>query len=335
MRFRMNVGYLADLCSRVGVLCALGLAGLVAVAAPASAQTCTFGITDLSFGGIDLTANTVSDTTATLTANCQGQSGKVVRVCPSFGAGSGGSNAATGDPRYMLNGASKLGYNMFADTARTQIWASFRTGQVWGTPTIDIHLTTGGIGSVTQTVYGRIYANQQSLPIGTYLSSFAGADTWIAYGYSTAGTCPAISAGGAGSSSPFNVTATNAGACSVSATALDFGTVGVLQGATDGASTLAVTCALSTPYTIGLNGGNALASDPTQRKMANGAEQVVYGLYRDTARAQPWGNTAGVNTAAGSGSGTAQTFSVYGRMPAQSTPSPGTYTDTIVVTVTY
>ena len=162
MKFRTNVGYLADLCSRVGVLCALGLAVLVAVAAPASAQTCTFGITDLSFGGIDLTANTVSDTTATLTANCQGQSGKVVRVCPSFGAGSGGSNAATGDPRYMLNGASKLGYNMFADAARTQIWASFRTGPVWGTPTIDIHLTAGGIGSVTQTVYGRIYANLNS-----------------------------------------------------------------------------------------------------------------------------------------------------------------------------
>lgn len=320
---------------RLGVICIVGLGGFVGVSSPGLAQTCSFAFTDLNFGTINLTANTVYDITATFTASCQGASGKVVRVCPSLGAGSGGNNPATGDPRYMLNGATKLSYNMFADAARTQIWASFRTGSALGTPTVDVHLTSGGTGNATRTVNGRIYANQQSLPSGAYLSSFAGVDTWIAFAYSTVGTCPAISAGGTGSSSPFNVTATNASTCSVSATALDFGTVGVLQGATDGASTLAVSCALATPYTIGLNGGNAAATNPAQRKMSNGGEQITYGLYRDAARSQLWGNTAGVDTAAGTGSGIGQAFTVYGRMPAQTTPSPGTYTDTIVITVTY
>ncbi|WP_280527698.1 spore coat protein U domain-containing protein [Ciceribacter thiooxidans] len=37
----------------------------------------------------------------------------------------------------------------------------------------------------------------------------------------------------------------------------------------------------------------------------------------------------------GTGTGLTENVSVYGRVPAQSTPAPGTYTDTIVVTVTY
>ena len=35
------------------------------------------------------------------------------------------------------------------------------------------------------------------------------------------------------------------------------------------------------------------------------------------------------------GSGVSQSFTVYGRVPAQSTPAAGSYTDTIKVTVTY
>ena len=53
------------------------------------------------------------------------------------------------------------------------------------------------------------------------------------------------------------------------------------------------------------------------------------------ARTQPWGNSSGVITAAGTGSGLAQSLTVYGRVPAQTTPSPGAYTDTVVVTLTY
>jgi spore coat protein U-like protein len=35
------------------------------------------------------------------------------------------------------------------------------------------------------------------------------------------------------------------------------------------------------------------------------------------------------------GNGADQTFTIYGRVPAQTTPAPGTYTDTVTVTVTY
>ena len=69
--------------------------------------------------------------------------------------------------------------------------------------------------------------------------------------------------------------------------------------------------------------------------MTQASEQITYGLYQDSGRTQPWGDSVGTNTAAGTGSGLTQTFTVYGRVPAQNTPSPGTYADTVVVTVSY
>jgi spore coat protein U-like protein len=50
---------------------------------------------------------------------------------------------------------------------------------------------------------------------------------------------------------------------------------------------------------------------------------------------QNWGQTIGTDTVAATGNGAAQPFTVFGQVPAQTTPSPGLYTDTITVTVTY
>jgi len=71
------------------------------------------------------------------------------------------------------------------------------------------------------------------------------------------------------------------------------------------------------------------------RKMTKGAATIVYSLYKDSARSSVWGNTVGTNTAAGTGTGSAQTSTVFGRVPPQSVPAPGTYNDTIVVTATF
>ena len=62
---------------------------------------------------------------------------------------------------------------------------------------------------------------------------------------------------------------------------------------------------------------------------------VTYSLYSDVSRSVVWGTTVGVDTVAATGNGAAQSYTVYGRIPAQSTPAPATYSDTITVTVTY
>src|SRR4051812_24999583 len=193
-------------------LCALAVVAwpLPTHAVPIS---CGFTITNLSFGTVDLTLNTVFDITATLSANCTGDAGVVVRVCPNINAGSGGTT--TGSPRFMLSGSDKLNFDLYQDASRTVVWGSYLWAySSYTAPTIDITLNGGGAGSATATVYGRISAGQQSLPPGSYSSSFSGSNTQIAYAAAGVGTCAAIGNLNA-TSAAFTASATYSATCSV------------------------------------------------------------------------------------------------------------------------
>jgi spore coat protein U-like protein len=121
----------------------------------------------------------------------------------------------------------------------------------------------------------------------------------------------------------------------VSASTLDFGTQGVLTANVDQTSTVQVQCTNTTPYNIGLNAGTGTGATVSNRKMTSGANTVNYSLYSNAGRTTNWGNTVGTDTVSSTGNGAAQSFTVYGRVPAQTTPAPGAYADTITVTVTY
>ena len=69
--------------------------------------------------------------------------------------------------------------------------------------------------------------------------------------------------------------------------------------------------------------------------MINGTNTVAYQLYSNGAHTSVWGNTIGTDTMSGSGNGTSQTLTVYGRVPPQTTPAAATYNDTVNVIVTY
>jgi len=299
----------------------------------AEAQTCFFfGLNTIDFGNVDLGAGTPFTTTGQLQALCFGTTGRTIRICPNFGDGSGGSSA--GAPRFMLNGANQLAYNLYSDAAHTQVWGSYLWANPQTPPTLD--LPGGFIRFGARTVYGQIPAGQSSLPAGLYTSTFNGLNATISYAYSSVGNCAAIS-GGAGRNATitFNVRAQNIAACFVTATNVDFGVAGLLAANVDATGTVSVTCNGGTSYAVGLDGGLSGAVDPTQRKMTLGAGQVTYGLYRDAARSLGWGSTIGTDTISGTGNGAAMNYTVYGRVAPQTTPPPGTYTDTIVVTVTY
>jgi spore coat protein U-like protein len=134
----------------------------------------------------------------------------------------------------------------------------------------------------------------------------------------------------------FTVQMTIAASCIInSASTLNFGTSGVIAANVDQTSTLAVQCTNTTPYNIGLDAGTGTGATVAARKMTNGANTITYSLYSDTGRTTVWGNTIGTNTVTATGSGASQPFTVYGRVPPQSTPAAALYTDTITVTVTY
>jgi spore coat protein U-like protein len=71
--------------------------------------------------------------------------------------------------------------------------------------------------------------------------------------------------------------------------------------------------------------------------MANGANLLNYAVYTDSARSTVWGDGGAGATATidGTGSGTAQSTTIYGRIPAGQTVPAGSYSDTVNVTVTY
>lgn len=141
---------------------------------------------------------------------------------------------------------------------------------------------------------------------------------------------------GATTTTTFQVQMTIAAQCIInSASNLDFGTQGVLAGNVDQSSTIQVQCTNTTPYNIGLNAGTGSGATVGLRKMTSGGNTINYSLYTDASRSTLWGNTVGTDTVASTGNGAAQSFTIYGRAPAQTTPAPGAYADTITATVTY
>ena len=145
-----------------------------------------------------------------------------------------------------------------------------------------------------------------------------------------------LSAATVSNTMPVKITIQNA--CNISTTApttLDFGTAGPLVANVDQTATITVTCTTGAGYNVGLDGGGAGAANINARRMINGTNQVGYQLYSDSARTTVWGTTIGTNTVAGTGNGAAQTLSVYGRVPPQTTPPAAVYNDTVNVTVTY
>jgi spore coat protein U-like protein len=122
----------------------------------------------------------------------------------------------------------------------------------------------------------------------------------------------------------------------VTASDLNFGSHSLLNSNIDASNNIVVNCTPELDYVIGLNGGNQGATDPTQRKMANAGntEFVTYGLYKDAGRSQAWGDS-GALLFSGTGTGANQNLNAFGRVAPQTTPSPNSYTDIVVITVTY
>ena len=308
---------------------------LLLQAAGAHGQSCVFTNTGINFGNVNLSSGGFQSASGTFSASCTGTAGQAIRICANFNAGSGGANSS-GDPRYLTQGASTMSYNMFRSNGVGQVWGSYLWAAAPRPPSISVNLNGSGVGSASQTIYGRLYNSQSGVTTGTFSSVFAGNQTQIDYGYSSSFNCgttlsPRVQ------SVPFTVRTTNNSSCIVATTSLDFGTYTDLNSARTAVNSVSVTCTAGTIYSVGLGNGSSGGTGPTTRLMANAAttEKITYGIYRDSSYAMPWGNVAGTDTVSATGTGTAQNYSGYGRVPAQTTPPPLTYTDTVVVTVTY
>jgi spore coat protein U-like protein len=138
--------------------------------------------------------------------------------------------------------------------------------------------------------------------------------------------------------STLNTSATVTANCTVSTTPLAFGNVNTISGSNvDGTGGLSVTCSNGTAWTATAGVGSGTGASFSGRKMTAGSDLLSYNLYTTSGYATVWGDgTASTGTIGGTGTGSSQSVTVYGRIASgQTTVPPGSYADTVAVTITY
>ena len=139
-------------------------------------------------------------------------------------------------------------------------------------------------------------------------------------------------------SSTLNVDATVTANCTVSTSAISFGNVNPISGSNvDASGGITVTCTNGTAWTAAAGVGSGTGASFASRKMSSGGNSLAYNIYTDSGRTSVWGDGTGSTATLGNtGSGAAQSVTVYGRVGSgQTAVPPGSYADTVAVTVTY
>ena len=127
--------------------------------------------------------------------------------------------------------------------------------------------------------------------------------------------------------------------CTVSTSGISFGSYNPLSGTyLDSTGTISVFCSGYAELTVAL-GRSTVSGSFTPRAMSSGSssDQLNYNLYTVAARTQIWGDgTEGTATVPGTAVKHVTTnFAVYGRIPANQDVIVGSYSDTLVVTITW
>ena len=126
--------------------------------------------------------------------------------------------------------------------------------------------------------------------------------------------------------------------CTPSSAGIAFGNFTGSQITITGSITLTCTGTGNDNYNLDLSTGSSGTYTP--RRMKNGANSLTYNLYTDSGFTQIWGaGTGGTNHISATvdmGTSTTLTITVplYAKLPAQTKPPFGVYSDTIVATVT-
>ncbi len=303
-------------------------------ATPAHAQRCDASATTMAFGDISTGSNARYTATATITVSCTGGSrDQEMEICPYIG---GGASPGANGPRYMVAGGNRLAFDVYQDSSLSNRYAN--GVQVGANRGYSFQLSQAGSGTLQIAVYGEIPAGQQGVAPGSFTGDLStGAQIAYRAGYAGSGGTW-VDCGNVGTRNvdafTFTATARNLAACTLATSAVQFGTVQIINSARDATGTISVNCSAGATFSIGISGGANGGTNGTNRRMLNGASSITYGLYRDTNRTAPWYTDSG-NVQTATATGASQTFTVYGRVPAQATPPVGTYADTVVVTITY
>jgi spore coat protein U-like protein len=298
----------------------------------ASAQTCSATPSALSFGNVSPIALSAVPATGSILVQC---TWPAVTLLPSALVCLNMAGAAS---RSMLGGTTQLQYGLYQDSAHSIGWGS----TALGTAPISLVLdkpATGLSASATVYYYGLVGANQPTVPT-TGNSSTAYSDTvtqlTVNYAFFLLLSPGCAGATSSASGTAFNVGATVVNNCLISATNIAFTSQGVLNSALSATGAITARCTNGDAFRISLSSGSSGNVAARQMQRSGGGGAVKYQLYVDSAHAHAWGDgSAGTTMATGTGTGNPVSINVYGLVPAQSTPMPGSYSDSITATISF
>lgn len=315
----------------------------------ARADHCTITPSDIVFPSVSsISTSDVYSSSVNMTVTCTWTNflGSLltpsVTVCLYLGAGTNSSATVTA-PRQIANGAIKANYNIYTDAsyAPSKIWGGWVGTSTASTPITLSMNKTGGTGSLSQvvTLYGKLTADATLAAnvVGpddlALTSNFGSGSSLMQYIFFLG---PALACAlGPTTAIPFQVRGKVINDCDISVGALAFPDSSLLTSNLRSTSNMSIRCSHSTAYRILLSSGDH-ASGTTRRMQKSGNTEKVSYQLSNTLDGANWGDgTGGSVVVTGTGSGNSATVKVYGRVPPQTTPSPGDYKDTIVATVQF
>lgn len=140
-----------------------------------------------------------------------------------------------------------------------------------------------------------------------------------------------------------SVTADVSNNCTITTSALSFGAydpiVANASEAKDGTGTVSTTCTTGASVKITLDQGakpdtGSTDTLPLRRMISGESNYLSYALWQDIDRSNIWANTSDTGVS-DTGTGGISSKTVYGRIPAGQNVPAGSYTDTVVATVTF
>lgn len=277
--------------------------------ADAGINSCSVSSAGLAFSEYNSQTKAAVDGAGTITVTCTGDGSN-----NNLSLNLVGGNSGACSPRRMQSGANLLAYQIFQDAARSAALCD-------GGSRMDINIDFSSGSSQTRdyTIYGRVTAGQNP-PYGP--------------GYADALTIQLKRGGGTLATATLNVTGGVAAICTVSAGTLGFGSYNGTAAALATAP-VTVNCSNGASYQVSMGAG-ANASGGTRRMAGPAGGFLAYELYSNSARTLAWGDGSALGARVGAtGSGSNQSLTVYGRIPAGQNPAAGAYADSVMITVDY